>query len=151
MLPESILLPAEIRLISVLSRRFARRNWNTWEPQDIYQELCRFWLKRKRPKSKKLSARWKRAMGRCLRRHLEDVQRQSCGDSNGHGIATFVDRIADNESQDIHEGLVLQMLSQGRSKQATAQILGKSQIFFHEKIWPASHFVEPFHQALALN
>lgn len=163
MFQETTLISDEISVINNVSQRFARQmRWNPrWEFDDLYQELCLFWLKKKRSGWNK-PKEWKGAMGRCLACHLKDVQRRECAQVlKTNGPLSSLDRLI-GEGFDIQgtdrtpvnfdfqgtlsdpENLICNFLLEGKSKKAIAQRLGKSRSFVHERLKHVRHLAEQF-------
>ncbi len=152
----------ETQVIANVSRSFARSmRWNhRWEPQDICQELCLFWLKRKASGWKKPPGEWKGAMGRCLLCHLKDIQKHECLENDRtNGSLSSIEALIE-EGFDIpapnkgpfpfdlpsllnaQERLICELLTQGQSKKAIAKRLGKSRPFVYRRIRYVRHLAE---------
>ncbi len=162
MLQESILVPDETAVITNVSRSFARQmRWNyRWELEDIYQELCLFWLKKKRSGWQKPQGEWKGAMGRCLVCYLKDLQKREClENARTNGFLASLDALIEDgfdvpapdkgffpfdflASLNTPESLICNLLTQGQSKSAIAQRLGKSRSFVHRRIRYVRHLAE---------
>lgn len=162
-MPQELALTTdETQVITNISRSFAiRMRWNIrWEYQDIYQELCLFWLKRKISGWKKPHGDWKGAMGYCLLCHLKDIQRGECSKAaKTRGSLLSLDLLIE-DGFDIpipqktpfffdfqsrlgrYERRILELLSQGQSKKTIAQRLGKSRAFVHKKLCYVRHLAE---------
>ncbi len=159
---EATLSPDETQVITNISQSFARRmHWNSrWELDDIYQELCLYWLKRKHSGWKKPAHEWMGAMGRCLAFHLKDIQRRECLSlTRTNGSLASLELLKDggfdlpapitkpiffdlSKQTDSHECHILNLLAEGLSKKVIAQRLGKSRTFVHQKIRSVRHLAE---------
>ncbi len=146
--------PDETQVIANVSRRFARQmHWNhCWELEDIYQELCLFWLKKKQSGWEKPQGEWKGAMGRCLLCCLKDLQKRECLENKRTNGSLSSLNVLMEEGFDIpapeklpslfdlptlldtQERLICDLLTQGQSKKAIAKRLGKSRPFIHRRI-----------------
>ncbi len=152
---ETTLTSDETTVITSISRSFARRmSWNPeWEFEDVFQELCLYWLKRKKSGWKKPHEDdWKGAMGRCLLCHLKDIQRRECVrklKTNGplSSLEALMEEGFDipilerpsflfdfEELLNAKERLIYDLLIQGKSKKEVAQKIGKSRVFVHQRL-----------------
>ncbi len=157
------LTPSETQVITNISRSFARRmRWNPqWEINDIFQELCLYWLKLKQSGWQKPQENdWKGAMGRCLLCHLKDIQKRECSRraKTGGPLSSFealLDAGFDIPAPDkppfpfdlpelsnSPDRLICDLLIQGESKKAISQKLGKSRPYIYRRLQHVRHLCE---------
>ena len=152
---QTTLIPDETTVIINVSRSFARRmRWNPqWEFEDVFQELCLYWLQTKQSGWQKPSEDdWKGAMGRCLLCHLKNIQKRECSrHAKTKGPLASLEALMEEgfdipapskpilpfdlpEALHSPDRLICDLLIQGKSKKAIAQKLGKSRPFIHKRL-----------------
>jgi len=136
-------------------------SWSTkWEYEDVYQELCLFWLKKKQSGWMKPEDGWQGAMGWCLLCHLKNLQKKECLENKRRsGFLSSLDALI-NEGFDIEaldktpisfdppvplntpDRMICDLLTQGQSKKAIAQKLKVSRFFVHRRVRYVRHLAE---------